>query len=158
MNTGIRPMESRDREQVVYILNSTPEFTPDEVEVAEELIDSYLDRGTDSGYYIMVLDEDGGITGYICYGPTPLTQDTWDIYWIAVAMEKRGHGWGRVLLEAAEREIARVGGRLVIIETSSKADYEKTRRFYRSHEYEQIACIPDFYTVGDDKLILQKRL
>lgn len=140
------------------ILQNTPEFKPSEVVVAEEVIDSYLHDPIGSGYYALVAETGSVIAGYICYGPTPLTDGTWDIYWEAVAREKRGQGIGSALMEAAEGEIKQAQGRLAIIETSSTPEYEKTRRFYLGHDYEVIARIPDFYTSGDDKLILQKRL
>jgi len=128
------------------------------VAVAEELIDSYLNDPSGSGYHILVADVDSTVTGYICYGPTPLTEGTWDIYWMAVTPEKQGRGIGSALMKSAEKAIVRAKGRLVIIETSSTPAYEKTRNFHLSQGYEIVARIPDFYAPGDDKLILQKRL
>ncbi|HUV76154.1 MAG TPA: GNAT family N-acetyltransferase [Dehalococcoidales bacterium] len=140
------------------ILQNTPEFKASEVEVAEEVIDSYLHDVKGSGYYVLVAEDDSIVAGYICYGPTPLTDGTWDLYWQAIALEKRGQGIGGALMEAAEREIMQAKGRMAIIETSSTPLYEKTRRFHISHGYKLIGRIPDFYAPGDDKLILQKRL
>jgi len=139
------------------ILRNTPEFKPSEVVVAEEVIDGYLKDPLISGYYILVAELDL-VAGYICYGPTPLTEGTWDLYWIAVAPDKQRQGIGGALMKSAEKEIMRAKGRLVIIETSSTLAYEKTKRFHTSHGYEIIARLPDFYALGDDKLILQKRL
>lgn len=140
------------------ILRDTPEFKPAEVVVAEEVIDSYLRDPDGSGYYALVAELDSAIVGYICYGPAPLTEASWDIYWMAVSAEKQGKGAGGTLLAHAEDRIREVKGRLIFIETSSKAGYEKTRRFYLSHGYEIIGRIPDFYAPGDDKIIMQKRL
>jgi GNAT superfamily N-acetyltransferase len=151
-------MSRDDRPAVVEILGTTPEFKPFEVEIAEELIDSYLQDSTGSGYHVLVAEIDSTVTGYICYGPTPMTEGTWDIYWMAVAPERQGQGIGRALLKSAEKEIARAKGRLSIIETSSTPLYEKTRRFHLRQGYEVICRMPDFYAPGDDKLILQKRL
>jgi ribosomal protein S18 acetylase RimI-like enzyme len=128
------------------------------VAVAEELIDCYLEDPSGSGYHILVAEVDSTVTGYICYGPTPLTEGTWDIYWMAVTREKQGRGIGSALTKAAEKDIVRTKGRLAIIETSSTPAYEKTRHFHLSHGYEVICRIPDFYAPGDDKLILLKRL
>lgn len=149
-------MSSNDKTAVMKILRSTPEFTADEVIVAEELIDLYLRNGAASGYYIMVSETDGITAGYICYGPTPLTEGTWDIYWIAVAADRQRHGTGRSLMNSAENGIKEADGRMILIETSSKPEYEKTRNFYKAAGYEVIARIPDFYTPGDDKLVLRK--
>lgn len=140
------------------ILRNTPEFQPSEVNVAEEVIDSYLGNPVGSGYHMLVAEIDSVVAGYICYGPTPLTEGTWDIYWEVVAQEKQGQGIGSVLMKSAEEEIIKAKGRLAMIETSSTPAYEATRRFHIGHGYEIVARIPDFYAPGDDKLILQKRL
>jgi ribosomal protein S18 acetylase RimI-like enzyme len=142
----------------MQILRNTPEFKSPEVVVAEEVIDSYLNDPSNSGYSILVAEDGPAMVGYICYGPTPLTDGTWDLYWEAVEREKQGQGIGNSLMKAAEAEIKKAKGRLALIETSSTPVYEKTRRFLFSQGYEVIACIPDFYSPGDDKVILQKRL
>jgi len=140
------------------ILRNTPEFNASDVAVAEEVIDSYLHDIKGSGYHVLVAESDTTVAGYICYGPTPLTDGTWDMYWQAVAREKRGQGIGGALMKSAEMAIRQAQGRLAIIETSATPAYENTVRFHLGQGYEIIARIPDFYAPGDDKLILQKRL
>ena len=140
------------------ILRITPEFKLSEIVIAEEVIDDCLKDPVNSGYYILVAEDGSGVVGYISYGPTPLTEGTWDLYWEAVAQEKRGQGIGSALMQAAEKEIRKAKGRLALIETSSTPMYGKTRRFHLGLGYEIIARIPDFYSPGDDKLILQKQL
>ena len=143
---------------MIKILLNTPEFKPSEIVVAEEVIDSYLKNPASSGYNTLIAEDGSEIAGYICYGPTPCTEGTWDLYWEAVARQKQGQGIGSALMKAAEKEIRKAEGRLALIETSSTPVYEKTRRFHLGLGYEIIARIPDFYSPGDDKLILQKRL
>jgi len=140
------------------ILRNTPEFKPSEVVVAEEVINSYLRDPHGSGYHVFIVEANSAVVGYICYGPTPLTEGTWDIYWIAVSAEKQGRGIGGTLMAHAEDKIREAQGRLIVIETSSQPEYEKTRRFHLSQGYEVIGRVPDFYAPGDDKLVLQKRL
>ena len=158
MTHRIRPMLPDDRAALFAILETIPEFSPSEVLVAKEVIDSYLKDPSGSGYTILVAELETGIAGYICYGPTPLTQGTWDIYWMATAPEKQGKGIGSSLITSAASRIKESGGRLAIIETSSRPEYEETKRFYLRHGYEVVARIPDFYAPEDDKLILRKRL
>jgi GNAT superfamily N-acetyltransferase len=151
-------MKKTDKPAVTKILRDTPEFKPAEVVVAEEVIDSYLRDPKGSGYHASVAESNSTTVGYICYGPAPLTEGTWDVYWIAVVPEEKGRGTGGALLAYAEDKIKEAKGRLIIIETSSQAGYERTRRFYQKHAYETIARLLDFYAPGDDKIILQKRL
>jgi ribosomal protein S18 acetylase RimI-like enzyme len=151
-------MHAGDKPALMAILKITPEFKPHEVIVAEEVIDAYLEDPIGSGYNIMVAIEDGKVAGYICYGPTPCTVGTWDIYWEAVAPEKRGRGIGVAMTEAAEKAIVKAGGRMVIIETSSTPLYENTQHFHGARGYETVARVADFYSPGDDRLIMVKKL
>lgn len=158
MPPNIRPITGKDKPAIMQILHNTPEFKPDEVTIAEELIDFHLDDPVGSGYHILIADINSKVAGYICWGPTPLTEGTWDIYWIAVAREMQSKGTGKALLASAEERIKKSGGRLILIETSGKPEYEKTRQFYLSSGYNLVSRIPDFYAPGDDLLTLQKRL
>lgn len=162
MKAKIRPMRRRDKPAIMKLLAATPEFKASEVAVAEELIDSYLKESSQSGYYILVAEARpllvSLLVGYVCYGPTPLTRGTWDIYWLAVSQKKQGRGIGGALLASVEAEIKKTKGKLVVIETSSTPKYERTRRFYQRHGYEAACRLADFYAPGDDKLIFQKRL
>jgi ribosomal protein S18 acetylase RimI-like enzyme len=151
-------MIAGDKPALMRILRNTPEFKPFEVAVAEEVIDAYLTDPKGTGYFTDVAEDDGKIAGYVCYGETPCTVGTWDIYWIAVDRSKRGRGTGKALSERAEAAIKQAGGRLAVIETSSTPLYENTRGFYLKRGYETVACVPDFYSPGDDKLILLKKL
>jgi len=151
-------MTRDDKPEVIRLLKATPEFEPSEVMVAEEVIDCYLDRPTGSGYHVQVAVADSEVAGYVCYGPTPMTEGTWDLYWVAVSAGRQGRGVGSALVALAEKEVRSAGGRQILIETSSKPGYEKTRRFYLSRGYQMVGCIPDFYASGDDKLILWKLL
>jgi ribosomal protein S18 acetylase RimI-like enzyme len=157
MTAKIRKMTKRDKAPLMSILQDTPEFTPPELVVAEEIIDSYLDDPIQSGYRILVAEDDSSVCGYICYGPTPLTQGTWDLYWAAVARKMRGKGIGKALWGKSEDDIKKSGGRIAVIETSSKPDYEQTRRFHQARGYENVGRIADFYAPGDDMLIYVKR-
>ncbi len=158
MSSNIRSMTGEDKPAILKILQNTPEFEPDEVVIAEEVIDSYLEDLAGSGYHILVAEIGSSPVGYICYGPAPLTKGTWDIYWMAVDPKEQSRGLGKVLLLSAENNIKDNHGYLILIETSSKPGYEKTRRFHQSRGYNLICRISDFYAPGDDKLIFQKRL
>ncbi len=140
------------------ILHSTPEFKPSEIVVAEEVLDDYLREGMHSGYHVVVAEVNSSIAGYICFGQTPLTESTWDIYWLVTSPRFREQGIGRTLLKSAEDEIRRAKGKLIVVETSSKPEYSKARSLYQSLGYQPTCQISDFYADGDDKLVLVKRL
>jgi ribosomal protein S18 acetylase RimI-like enzyme len=147
---------ARHREALVALVRSTPEFTLDEVTVALELADASIKGSTD---YRCLVDEEGDrLRGYICFGPTPMTDGTWDLYWIAVSARDRQKGVGRVLIGRMMEEVRRASGRLVRVETSGQAGYEATRAFYEHSGFETVARIRDFYRPGDDLVVYGKYL
>ena len=155
----VRPLTSVDRERVMEIIRATRFFLPEEIKVAEELIDIYLSQPDQKDYQIVVAeDENGQVVGYMTYGPTPLTEGTWDLYWIAVSPEVQGRGYGQLLVRYLENEVKKNKGRLVIIETSSQPKYLPTRKFYEKLGYREMARIPDFYRPGDDRVIFGQYL
>jgi len=162
MNRIIRPLVAADRSGVFRILENAGNFTPAEVGIALELIDEWLELGEHSGYLTYVLEardpEKSEVLGYVCFGPTPLTESTFDVYWIAVDKSKHRGGVGKRLLKFSEEEVVRRGGKMLLIETSSQETYGGTIQFYERTGYELVGKIPEYYKPGDDKLIFAKRL
>jgi GNAT superfamily N-acetyltransferase len=153
----IRPMEARDRTAIVGLVRATAFFTDAEVGVAEELIDIYLDRPEQKDYHVVVVENGAGAAaGYMTWGPTPLAEDAYDLYWMAVAPAEQGKGRGRELVRWLEDEVRRRNGRVILIETSSQPKYHGTRRFYIDLGYKEVARVPDFYRAGDDRVIYAK--
>ena len=162
MKQIIRPMTAADRGGVFRILETAGNFTHEEVATALELIDEWLDLGEHSGYLTYVFEEqdegESKVWGYVCFGKTPLTESTYDLYWIAVDKAKHRSGVGRKILKFAEEEVARRGGKLLLAETSSMETYGGTIAFYEKSGYELVGKIIEYYKPGDDKLIFAKRL
>lgn len=162
MKQIIRSMVAADRGGVFRILENAGNFTPEEVATALELIDEWLELGEHSGYLTYVLETQGEdaseVLGYVCFGPTPLTESTYDLYWIAVDKSKHRGGVGKRLMKFTEEEIVRRGGRLLLIETSSQETYGGTIQFYERSGYDLVGCVKEYYKPGDDKLIFAKRL
>ena len=98
------------------------------------------------------------MVGYACWGATPGTVATSDLYWIVVDRLRQGSGVGTQLLGEVESRLTADGRRLVVVETSSRADYTPTRRFYETRGYTRTATIPGYYAPGDDLVIYTKDL
>jgi ribosomal protein S18 acetylase RimI-like enzyme len=153
-----------DRPCIERILRQTRVFLEMEVLCALELIDVYLNSENQKDYLLACAVEAASNqpAGYVCYGPTPLTVGTYDLYWIAVDPAWHGRGVGSLLLEYVEARICRFAAaaekaRMLIIETSSLPRYEPARQLYLRHHYREIARLPDFYADGDDRVIYAKR-
>ncbi len=156
---SIRALSRQDREPIGSILRETGVFTEEEISIALELIDIYLDDQQQKDYVLFTATGEGdAVVGYVCVGPTPLTHGTYDLYWIAVKPMVQGGGVGRLLMEHAERFVAAQGGRLLIAETSSQPSYEPTRKFYLKNRYLEVSRIRDYYKPGDDLVVFGKYL
>lgn len=105
-----------------------------------------------------MVDIPGGIAGYICYGATPMTDSTYDLYWIAVHPAMRGCGVANALITAMERDLGQRGAQGIRVETSETESYGAARRLYERHAYSEVGRLPDFYRPGDGLIIYYKKL
>ncbi len=136
-------------------------FSASEIAIAVELIEERLARGLDAcGYHFLFAEWGPGVPalGYACFGPIPLTEASWDLYWIAVATKAQGRGIARRLLGEVERRAAALGATRMYIDTSGRPDYVRSQAFYRAAGYRLAASLADFYAPGDAKLIYTKTL
>jgi ribosomal protein S18 acetylase RimI-like enzyme len=149
-----RDLQAGDRAAIERILRASAAFLEPEIEVALELVDSPREEG----YRFVVAEVAGDVAGYACFGATPCTVGTFDLYWIAVDPRAQRRGLGQALQAEVERRLAAEGARLLLAETAGKPSYAATRAFYERAGWELVARVPDFYAPGDDKLIYCRRL
>jgi ribosomal protein S18 acetylase RimI-like enzyme len=148
----------RDSEAVRKLVERTGFFHPDEVDIAVELVDEHLVRGSASGYFFVFADQGDALIGYACYGAIACTRSSFDLYWIAVDPVFQKNGLGRALISAAEALISEAGGQRVYIDTSGRQQYAPTRAFYERCGYKCEARLEDFYAPGDDRVVYTKAL
>ena len=167
-------MSAKDRARVREILDATRVFRSDEVDVAIELFDSVFGStvGADAAHvanpvttpassdyvFLGAFTPEEKLAGFACYGPTPGTDRTYDLYWIAVDRAAQGAGCGTILLNEVERRLKGQNVRMMVVETSSRSDYGNTREFYFRRGYVEAARARDFYAPADDRITYTKRL
>jgi hypothetical protein len=88
----LRPLQPKDRPAVERLVRSVEVFTADEQRVALEVMDTYLENPGRDYTAVGAFTPRNTLAGYVCYGLTPCTAGTWDLYWIAVSGEVRGRG------------------------------------------------------------------
>ena len=147
-----------DREAIETAVRGTGFFTAEEVAIAVELADDALAKGDASEYLFIVAMWRGRFVGYACYGHIPGTETSFDLYWIAVASEFQAKGAGKAILRAAEQAMRDKGATRIYIDTSDKAMYAPTQRFYLGAGYHEAARLADFYAPADGKIIYLKVL
>jgi len=163
-------MTAKYRTKIRDILTATKVFRDEEVDVAIELFDEVfgtplaVDRNPNyapasSDYFFLgAFTPEEELAGFACYGPTPGTDRTYDLYWIAVHPSAQGTGSGTILLNEVERRLKGQNARLLVVETSSRSDYKNTRGFYFRRGYVESARSCDFYAPADDRITFTKRL
>lgn len=152
---AIRPLAPGDRDALAAVIASDATFKDEEIAVALELIDAALEGSTD--YEVLVADDDGAC-GYVCFGRTPMTAATYDLYWIVVHARMRGRGAARALVAAMEAALRGRGGGQVRVETSETEGYGAARALYTGLGYPEASRLVDFYGPGDALITYYKVL
>lgn len=155
----IQPLALHDRDKIYRILSQRKNFTAQEIQVAMELVDEALHYPEKKDYLIYcTASTTGELTGYICFGPVPMTEHCYDLYWIAVDEKFSRKGIAGEFLEFMEKFVSEKHGKQVYIDTSSTQAYEAARSFYQKHGYRLMCVLEDFYRQGDHKMIFRKDL
>lgn len=156
---AIRPFRKEDVEPLVELVQATQVFREEEIDVARELMEIVAEVRDQKDYVIATYaDETGVVRGYYCVGHTPMTETTYDLYWIAVDPRMHGKGIGNELIRHCEDFVRQQGGKLIIAETSSMEKYTKTRQFYEHQHYIEASRINDYYAPGDGLVVYIKYL
>lgn len=154
----IRLTAPEDTEPLVAIAERTGVFKPHEIAALGEVLDDYFAFNHNEGHRSFTADSNGQVAGFVYFAPVAMTDRTWDLWWIAVDPVTQGLGVGKTLIQFAESEMRKAGGRLLTIDTADTTEYESTRRFYLRVGYELAATLSDYYRDGEGKCIFAKRL
>jgi len=152
--TRIRRAREEDRPDILAATADVGVFTQEEVACVDELLDVFLHKADNHDYiFIVSCDTDDRALGFACFGPTALTEGTFDLYWLCVARRAQGRGIAKALIEAVRQELVPLGARLLVAETSSTPAYEAARSFYERNGFSFKTTVPEFYRPGDDLVL-----
>jgi len=155
----IKQVVLNDRPKLIQLFESITIFTPDEQEVIKELLDTYLYNPNQKDYIFFVTQEDDqAFSSFICFGPTPMTKETYDLYWVGTSPHHRRKGLAKKLIEFMMEYMRERGGSIMRIETSGQDSYNETVAFYNGLNFTEEARIKDFYKKGDDLIVYICRL
>lgn len=155
-------LSREDRPRIAALLDAFGFLTDEERRVALELVDHRLDHPAADDYrFILGASVDGGaerLAGYLCYGRTPMTRSTYDLYWLGTSPEFARSGVARGLVASMEAEIAREGGGLIRVETGSREGHGDAVHLYDALGFTRAATIAGFYAPHDDLVIFTRRV
>jgi ribosomal protein S18 acetylase RimI-like enzyme len=155
----IEPPLKEEGSSIISLANKIKQFSVDDIQCLEDLWKESQQSETDPDrYHFIVAKNIQQIIGFACYGHRPLTEGTYDFYWLGVDPAFQKQGIGKALMAQVEKEIRDKKGYLLIIETSSNEDFSLPRAIYESFGYQLIAQIPDFYKPGDGLVIYTKKI
>ena len=149
----VRALLRADLPGVSSVLDDTGLFP---TELLPEMAEPFLSGSAD--HLWLVICEGEAVLGFAYVEPERMTDNTHNLLAIAVSPARQNGGVGKALIEAVERRLAEAGGRVLLVETSSLADFEPARAFYDGLGFAREACIREFYAAGEDKIVFWKRL
>jgi ribosomal protein S18 acetylase RimI-like enzyme len=153
----IRLTTREDTAGIIALAIDSGLFPPDATEEVAAVLASYFE-GNLGHDHVWLTDDDNGPVGVVYFAPERMTEGTWNLYMIAVRPDRQRQGRGAALVHHVEQALIARNARVLLVETSGLASFERTRAFYRKCGYEEEARIRDFYKAGDDKVVFRKAL
>ena len=154
----MRAVNASDVLEFLRVSESSGLFRGEELGAVEGMLEGHFAAGESSEQTILVYDSGGVLRGVVCFTERPFADRVWELQMIAVDGAEQRRGIGARMLRAVEDWVRERGGRLLLIETSDQGSFERTREFYRSHGYAEVARIPDYFADGDGKVSFVRRL
>ncbi len=154
MGVKVRNIVSADRDAVRTMLVDCGAFSDVEIAVALEVVD----QGLLGEYVLLAAEVNGETMAFAAIGPASMTVSAWYLYWICVHPKVQRSSVGRVLQASIETLVAKSGGNRLVLETSGRPDYDRSRRFYENAGFVEVGRIPDFYRLGDDCVVYCKTI
>ncbi len=153
----IRSATPEDSAAVVELVVAAGMFPANEAWLVEGKLADYFDGGND-GHTCVIDEEEGVPLGVAYYEPKPAADRVWDLTMIAVRPARQGQGRGAAMLRRVEKDLGARGQRLLLVDTSSLPQYDRTRAFYAKCGYEEEARVRDYWAAGDDLVVFRKAL
>jgi len=144
----LRALHTNHKKAVESVLRGARVFREEEVRTALDVFDEALRPYED--YRMLGAFLEGSLAGYACYGPTPMTDGCWHLYWIAVHQAFQRRGIAQALMERVLADCHASRVRLLTLEASGDAPAAAARAFYEAAGFREEARVRDFYRPGDD--------
>ena len=94
-------------------------------------------------YLVYTIVEDRPVSIGYC-APERMTEGTYNLYALAIHKDYQGIGIGKEMMIYVEELLRDMNVRILIVETSGKSEFERTRKFYEKCNYLKQAIIPEF--------------
>lgn len=153
LDKNIRPVTPNDIPSLKAVIDANELFPSD---MLDEMISDYFANENSKDIWFTYQKNEPIAIAYCA--PEKMTEGTWNLYLIAVHPDYQGNGVGTSMVHYIEQVLAAREERILLVETSSLASFEQTRKFYYKCGYHQEAQIREFYQAGEDKIVFRKSL
>lgn len=155
----VREVKARDRGNIYEMMQQDDRFKPGELEAILHRIDSYLfDADQRLFKAIIAENQKKELRGYAVYGPDPQAINTYQIFNLIHSPFIENGEILLNLLQFIENDILKNKGRIIVGEISSSFQYRNQFETYLKHKFNLSSVINNFYSEGEDKLILSKNI
>ena len=154
----IRPTSPEDQGAIRALAAAAGLFSEDE---AAEIITDVGTSGEGDSLWLGAVGPAGALVGAVYAGREPVSDEVWNMYFLAVDPSLHGTGVGSALVAETESRLRRRSegpASAVVVETSSGESYAAARRFYAGRGYTQVGRVPQYYGPDEDKIIFWKLL
>jgi ribosomal protein S18 acetylase RimI-like enzyme len=154
----LRTVTEQDIDAIMQIVVAAGLFERSDREFLAGAVREFASTHSESGAgFLLDIDGDQAV-GVVSWNPKVAADAVWDLTMIAVLPDRQGSGRGAAMMAHVENELALAGQRLLLVETSSTAQYDGTRAFYRRCGYDEEARVRDYWSDGDDLVLFRKRI
>jgi ribosomal protein S18 acetylase RimI-like enzyme len=106
----------------------------------------------------MIAELGSEIVGFYYARQEEMADKVWNMLIIAIDNNVQGQGLGRQLVAHLEQQLREQNQRMLMIDTSSDAQFISTQRFYKNLGFKHVATIPNYWMEGEDKITFIKQL
>jgi GNAT superfamily N-acetyltransferase len=150
----IRSTKISDLPKLKVILDQTELFPS---EMLEEMIHPFLHDPSCTDIWQVYEHNDEPIALLYCV-KEQLTEGTWNVLALGVATKYQSQGIGELMMNSVEHSLRHQNQTTLVVDTSSLAEYRRSREFYERIGFNKEAVIRDFWAKGDHKITFWKSL
>jgi len=156
--TLVRPAEHSDIPGIIKLAEATGLFPAD---VLLDLISGYLTRQKDD---VWIVHEETSfigrpiLTGFGFCEIERAADGVWNLMALAVDPSHQRRGIGSKMVQFIESELTKQETRLILVETASADEFERTSGFLKKVGFVEEARIREYYEKGVDKVVFRRHL
>src|SRR5262245_65950488 len=125
----IRPTVPADAPELLAITAGTGNFSKMDVEALDEVLTDYFAENAALGHRCATYEQDGKIIGFTYFGLAPMTDRTWDLWWIVGSKQYEARGVGGEMLHSDDAARPAETGLVMVTTSSSDASDDLRTHF-----------------------------